>query len=154
MVHSAVERTFSERFRIAALTLWVPIVILALLPVVIFVGLDVAHALFSFFAFVAGKIASNSEASDALTLFGGLIVGGWVVYTLLASPSGSRFEKLGHGATLSAAILGALGNSLTGSHAMLTAAPWLLIVVVEAYHRIRRERDAGEREKRERSRQR
>jgi hypothetical protein len=65
-------RSFAERLRIAALTLWLPIVALALLPA------------------LAVGAASSEEASWALITAGGFLLGGGLVYVLVASSARHR----------------------------------------------------------------
>jgi hypothetical protein len=133
----ALHRTFGQRFRVAALTLWLPIVILAVLPIFAFAVIGVVRDVFSLFEAASAAVSSWGSASEGLTLFGGLLLGGWIVYTVL-SPS-ARTLSGAHLKPAAAAIIGALATSLSGSHFSLTILPWVLVVVVELVNNLLRQ---------------
>ena len=113
--------TSTSRLRIAALTLWLPIVALALLPA------------------LAVGAASSEEASWALVTAGGFLLGGGLVYLLVASSAHHR-EVFG----VSVALLGTVILSLTANHNLLMIAPWGITFAVEAIVRLRRGREKDE----------
>jgi hypothetical protein len=136
MVHDAsLERSFRERLRVASLTLWLPIIILAILPVAFLAGIDFFRFSSSGVVSITAAVASSDVASHALTLGGGILLGGWFVYTLLWSDASSVSSH--HVAAVTAAVLGATANSLGGSNLPLILAPSIVVAFGEFFFAVR-----------------
>jgi|ERR1700677_4586422 len=125
--NSAQERSFGERFRIATLTLWLPIVALAIIPIVVVEAIDLVRVIYSGIASLSALISSSETASDALTYLGWALVGSSFVYIVRSS----REKVTHHGAAFAAAVAGALANSLAGNREFVSTAPWIAICIVE-----------------------
>lgn len=105
-------RSFPERLRMAALTLWLPIMALAIIPAV-----------------VVGAMSSQ-EMIWAVVTAGGVLFGGGLVYLLVARHVRHR-ETYG----MSAAAIGAALLSITASGAFMWLLPWALMFLTEGVDR-------------------